>query len=351
MRKSKLPTSVLIVRLSPAGEIVMASPVALALKQHNPLTRVVWVTQPEYAGLVQGNPHIDEVICWDRQYWRSLIRKFNLITLFKEIRAIRKRLKEENFEMAIDLQGLFKSGLLVRLSGAPLRIGLGSREGSNWFMTRSISRKFTIQEQMGAQYRYLIEQLGYQQAPWSMSIDIDQGAKSTIGTICEDQLKNEQFAVFSPFSKHPQNEWKENYWMQLSLRIRGRYHLRTVILADEKQSSQAEKLAKSIGAINLTGKLDYAESAAIMKKAKLVVGVDNDFTHIAHLYNTPTIAMFGATCPYRYTGNDFSKIIYLDKFCSPCRNHPTCNGQFNCMSEITPDLVLTEIKSLLRTII
>jgi heptosyltransferase-1 len=350
MRKSELPNTVLIVRLSPAGEIVMATPVAAALKDHNPNTRIVWVTQPEYARLLQHHPHIDKVITWDKKKWRELIKNFSLIKLYRELIKIRHTLRQEKIDMALDLQGLFKSGLITWLSGATMRLGLGSREGSNWFMSRSVSRKFTIQEQMGAHYRYLIEQLGYRQVQWNMHVGTEEQSKKRADDIIAEKLSNSAYIALCPFSKYPQNQWPEEYWKQLALRIRGRYHLRALVIADAANTSQAEALAKSIGAVCVAGEVDHVEAAELLKRADLAVGIDNDYTHIAHLYQTPTIALFGATCPYRFTGSDTSKIIYLDKFCSPCRHKPTCHKQYSCMKDVTPDLVLAEIKSLLRSL-
>lgn len=349
MRKSELPNTVLIVRLSPAGEIVMATPVAAALKDHNPNTRIIWVTQPEYARLLQHHPHIDKVITWDKARWRSLLKGWKLVTLYKELMQVRQLLRAEKIDMALDLQGLFKSGLITWLSGASMRVGLGSREGSNWFMSRSISRKFTVQEQMGAHYRYLIEQLGYRQVQWNMHVGTEESSSSRAESIIGNKLSNAPYVALCPFSKYPQNQWPEANWKQLALRLRGRHHLRAVVIASPQHKPEADALAKSIGAVSVAGEVDHVEAAELLKRASLAIGIDNDYTHIAHLYDTPTIALFGSTCPYRFTGSDSSKIIYLDVFCSPCRHTPTCNMQYTCMKDITPDLVLAEIKSLLRS--
>jgi heptosyltransferase-1 len=349
MRKSELPNTVLIVRLSPAGEIVMATPVAAALKDHNPNTRIIWVTQPEYSRLLQHNPDIDKVITWDKARWRHLLKKWNFMALYRELKSMRQILRAEKIDMALDLQGLFKSGLIAWLSGASMRVGLGSREGSNWFMSRSISRKFTVQEQMGAHYRYLIEQLGYRQVQWNMHVGTEESSRSRAESIIDGKLNNASFVALCPFSKYPQNQWPEENWKQLALRLRGRYHLRSIVIASEQHKTEADSLAKSIGAVSVAGEVDHVEAAELLKRADLTIGIDNDFTHISHLYDTPTIALFGSTCPYRFTGSDSSKIIFLDKFCSPCRHKPTCNKQYTCMKDITPDLVLAEIKSLLRS--
>jgi heptosyltransferase-1 len=350
MRKSQLPTTVLIVRLSPASEILMATPVAATLKNHNPNTRIIWVTQPKFCELLSSNPLIDRVIEWDREKWRKLSRSFSIIEMIKELKALKETLHEEKIDIAIDLQGLFKSGLITRLSGAPLRIGLGSKEGSNWFMTRSVSKKNSVHELMGSQYKYLVEQLGYSKGLWPLTFHISSEEDAKATKFLHEKAGKFNYAIISPFSSNPQNQWNADNWKHFALRLRGRYQLRCVIVGNSEDHAQANELAKACGAINLCGELNYQQAGSLIRNSKLTIGVDNDYTHMAHIFETPSIALFGATCPYRYTGTNNSKIIYLDRFCSPCKKNPTCKGRYQCMQDISPDLVLTELKRLLRPI-
>ena len=62
----------------------------------------------------------------------------------------------------------------------------------------------------------------------------------------------------------------------------------------------------------------------------------------------PTITLFGPTRPYISAGNKPSKVIYLDRYCSPCGKKPSCRKKYECMTEISPDLVLSEANSILK---
>lgn len=347
MRKSQLKKNILIVRLSSAGDIVLASPLAEILKRHNPNSHIVWATQPDSKAFLEHNPYIDEIYLWDRKHWQQLWKKRRLITLVKECFRVHTELKQKNFQVAYDLQGLFKSGLLAWLSGAKERIGIGSREGSYVFMHKILSRNIANRDQMGSEYRYLVNQLGYSDGDWKIQLYANPEA-TTARRLAPALRPDEAYAVVCPFTTKSEKQWREDHWRELLLRIRGRYQLKTIILGNEEEREKGEALAKQCGAINLVGIASLAEASNIIHHAKLAVGVDNALTHLSQASNTPSVAIFGPSRPYMYTDNESSKVVHLDKPCSPCQRRPICKGGFYCMSEITPEKILTELKVLLR---
>jgi heptosyltransferase-1 len=98
---------------------------------------------------------------------------------------------------------------------------------------------------------------------------------------------------------------------------------------------------------NLAGQTSLGQSAAIIKKSSLLIGVDTGLTHMGAAFDCPTIALFGATCPYLYTAGERSSVIYNPMKCSPCRRNPACDGDFTCMKSINPGDVLKEAVKLL----
>lgn len=331
------------------GDIVLASPIAEILKRHNPNARIVWAVQPESAELLRNNPHIDKVYTWDKEHWQELWKKRKFGELWAEIRQAQKELQSENFETAFDLQGLFKSGFFTWLSGAKERVGIGSREGSYWFMHKMISRNIANRDQLGSEYRYLVNQMGYSDGDWKIDITINKEAADNADEATRKVLGgSEPYAVICPFTTREQKHWPEEYWQQLILRIRGRYQLKTIILGARHEGTLGQQLARRCGANNLAGQTGLQEAVHIIKNARLVIGVDNGLTHISQSLDVPSIALFGPTRPYIYAGNSSSKVIYLDHICSPCARKPVCGGSYDCMTEISADTVLASIKQLLR---
>lgn len=352
MRTNNANKTFLIVRLSSLGDVIIASPFAKLLKEQYPDSKIIWITQPENAAHLADNPHVDKILFWDKNIWLNYLKTFNVVGFYKESRKLKQLLAKESIDTAFDLQGLFKSGFITWLSGATKRIGVGSREGSYWFMDKMVSTGMINRHQLGADYKYLATQLGLNDQNWKIESHVGDRERRQANTIKASLVKtDEPYAVICPFASKETKDWPLSHWQQLLLRVRGRYHYRTIILgseADTKHKERADKLAKISGAINLFGATTLQEAAALIEGAEFVVGLDNGLTHISQSMSVPSVLLLGGSLPYLYTGNPTSKAIHLGKPCSPCQKKPICNGGFECMKDINPDLVLAELRQLLK---
>ncbi|MFZ0241201.1 MAG: glycosyltransferase family 9 protein, partial [Desulfobacterales bacterium] len=100
---------------------------------------------------------------------------------------------------------------------------------------------------------------------------------------------------------------------------------------------------------DLTGKTTLGQAAALVEQAALVIGVDTGLTHLGTAFKRPTIALFGATCPYLSTVNRGTIVVYNRLTCSPCKRKPTCHGRYDCMQAIGTADVLRAARGLLES--
>jgi len=91
------------------------------------------------------------------------------------------------------------------------------------------------------------------------------------------------------------------------------------------------------------------QSAAVIKNAALMIGVDTGLTHMGTAFMRPTVALFGSTCPYLITASPATRVLYHPFPCSPCRRSPTCSGEFPCMADITVAEVMENSVQLLES--
>ncbi|WP_462321753.1 glycosyltransferase family 9 protein, partial [Halochromatium sp.] len=87
-------------------------------------------------------------------------------------------------------------------------------------------------------------------------------------------------------------------------------------------------------------------AAALIGRARLLVGVDTGLSHMGIALERPTVLLFGSTCPYTETGSTKARVLYHRRDCSPCRRRPTCNGAFSCMRDIGVDEVMATLADL-----
>lgn len=339
---------VLVVRTSAIGDVVFASPFAAAFKRTHPDAYLAWLVEPGIHELLSADPAIDELILWPKAQWKKLWQERRFGALWRAVREFRARLRAGRFDTAIDMQSLMKSGLLTWLSGAPRRIGLGSREGSQWLMSEVIP-KGGIERRIGSEYRYLAERLGLDAGEFLPQLYVGTEAEAAAAALmAAHQLAPGSYAVLAPFTTRPQKHWFEDAWQALATQIREQLDLVPVILGGPGDTDAAARiLAGAPQAISLAGATRLPEAAALIRSAALLVGVDTGLTHMGTAFATPTVALFGSTRPYLDSGRRNGSVIWLGLECSPCRRRPTCAGAFTCMRDIRPELVMKEARAVL----
>jgi heptosyltransferase-1 len=326
---------ILIVRLSAIGDVVFASPLIHALRLRYPAAYLCWLAQPETKALLEHHCELDEVIVWPKGEWEKLWRERRWRQLWKAILSFKRQLRNYQFDLAFDVQGLIKSGMLTWLSGAPQRIGLGSREGSQWLMNRSIP-KGGVPQRIGSEYHYFAQRIGLPVTDFEMKIGLSEQDHHNAEQWVASQQLSGGFVVICPFTTRPQKHWFNAGWRDLIDRINQQWGWPVVMLGGPGDQALASEIATPSkgGLFNRVGETSLRQAAAMIAQASLVVGVDTGLTHIGIAMNRPTLCLFGATCPYLDTTHDNAQVIYYPRLCSPCKRHPTCQGAFDCMADI-----------------
>lgn len=339
---------ILIVRASAIGDVVFASPFAAALKRTYPDAHVAWLVEPGIHTLLEADPCIDELILWPKGEWKKLWQARRFGAFFGAVRRFARELKSRRFDTVIDLQSLLKSGVLTWLSGAPRRIGLGSREGSQHLMTEVVPKGGDA-GRISSEYRYLAQQLGLDTGEFLPRLCVAEATAARVDALlAEHGLVRGGYAVFAPFTTRPQKHWFEDAWVALGPQVVSDLGLTPAILGGPAEREAAERMAAAIpGAVSLAGQTGLADAAAIIERAGLLIGVDTGLTHMGIAFNTPTVALFGSTRPYLNTCRANAKVIWLGLECSPCRRRPTCHGAFTCLRDIRPDRVMAVAREVL----
>ncbi|MGW8185742.1 MAG: lipopolysaccharide heptosyltransferase II [Desulfobacterales bacterium] len=340
---------ILIIRPSAIGDIVMASPMIRVLRHAWPRGHIAWLADTSVRGLLDNHPALDEVIYWSKEDWRRMMKTLRLLRLSSEVASFSRDLKKRRFDIALDGQGLLRSRLLAWLSGAAERVGFDSQEPGAFLMTRIVSRG-PDKSAMSSEYIFLMRTMGL--APERFDPELVLAPRDGIGA--ETKLHSvrlfDRFAVICPFTTRPQKHWPEDRWASLARTINDRSELPLVLLGGPNDTAAARRFQDRIGAAlyDFTGKTSLAEAAAIIERADLVIGVDTGLTHLGTAFKRPTVALFGATCPYLRTPSPKTVVVYNPQACAPCKRKITCAGRYDCMNTITVEQVLGAVNRVLR---
>lgn len=338
MNATHSPKSILLIRTSAMGDVIIATSLISALKASYPEARIDWLVDARYQELLQDHPGLAHVIAWPRGRWQTLLRHGQYRQWVLEIKTFLAELRRQPYDWVIDTQGLLKSGLWAFLSRAKWRIGYGSREGTQYLMHRVVPRpgervrRDWPRYSIGDEYRPLRQALGLPEQLPELHVTVQSDPRNHVQDLIKARIGSQPYVAICPFTTRPQKHWLSERWSELADALSQQSGMPVILLGGPQDRAEADRItARASAIINLCGETGLPEAAAILQSAKLVIGVDTGLTHLAVATKAPTLALFGSTCPYLDTGSTRGKVLYQFLDCSPCGRHPTCQGKFTCM--------------------
>lgn len=340
-------------RLSARGDVAFASPLAGALRRRHPRAHIAWVAEDGAADVIRHNSHLDEVIVLERGVWGRLLRGGRWGTLAGAVTDFFGALRQRRFDVAIDAQGLLRSGLVTFLSGAPIRIGLASREGSNRLMTAVVERGGDPRA-ISSEYRYLAGTLGLGTDPFRMETPRSRAEMAAADEVLARAGLESGFVAACPFTTRSCKHWLDERWSSLIQAIRGHAGLGVVLLGGPADRVAADRIARGAESdsgpplLNLVGRTTLGEASALVSRCSALVGVDTGLSHMAHAYGRPAVLIFGSNTPYLEPPGPAVRILHSGRPCSPCRGKLVCDGRIDCMTDISVELVLGAVTDCLE---
>lgn len=335
----KTPKKILIIKPSSLGDVVHSMPFLNILREKFPKSEIHWVIAKGLEGLLEGHPMINRLIIINKDMWKKISRTRETM---KEVRQLFKDVKKENYDMVIDLQGLLRSGIITKITGAPIRIGFKeAREGSRFFYTHKIEGGKDIH----AVDRYLkiAEFLGCDIS--DVCFPLPLFSKNSSLVLHPLSFFRDDYAVIVPGARWATKRWPAERFGKLAAKL----SFRSIIVGSRADIGIVDKVVNlSNGkAFSLAGKTTLKDLIEIMRGARFVVSNDSGPMHIAVASGTPVIAIFGPTSPRR-TGPYGNGHIVIESGleCSPCFKKK-CK-KFDCMDSITVDMVMERINALKR---
>ncbi len=345
------PKKILIIKLSALGDVVQSLPVLYALKRRFPKSSIHWITGEVGASLLKDNPLIDEVIVYKRKILGDYaLSVFKWPALLKELICLRKRLIKAEYDLAIDLQGLFKSGMITFFSNASVRLGFDKgREFSHFFLNFKLP-PYNPDKHAVLRYLDLLRPLGINsknEVIFPLGLNDNDYLRAN-AILKKHGLEPEKTICFIPGTIWPSKKWDSRLFARLSLSIRDIFNLKTVIIGasqDRQLGKEIEALSRG-SAIDLTGKTDLKCLAALFSSSLAAVSVDTGPMHLAAASGLKIVALFGPTAPWR-TGpfGEGHVVLRKDLSCSPCFKR-SCNDR-QCMLNIKVDEVIDALRKIL----
>ena len=337
---------ILILKLGAIGDIIHTLPVLPAIRRRYPEAVVSWVAEKRSAEILRENPLIDNLIEVDTRSMRGLKAVENV--LFEGSKQL-KNLRQFEFDIAVDFQGLLKSAVIAKLSGAKVRWGftrLDLREpASRVFYTNSV--KLPAKTHVIRQNLALIEgALGLEPGNESPEFPISTGEadRTEAGLIAE--RAGGEFAILNPAGGWVTKLWHPEKYGRLADMLWDAFGMTSVVVTGPNESS----LASEVLSHSQSGKTLFAQPSLkgfheLAKRARVYVGGDTGPTHIALAAGAPIVGIFGPTEWWR-NGSLDPDDISVERFDIGCRvdcHRRTCSNWI-CM-DIAPEAVFEAVKA------
>ncbi len=347
---------ILIIKTSALGDVVHALPVLGALRRHFPAARIAWVVEAWIAPLLADHPDLDEVIPVRLGAWRK--RPLSRATL-SGLADLKRRIDALSPDVALDLMGNHKAGVLAALSFADRRIGPGHafrREPSSaiWVNegvelacgreAHAVDRMLAVLPALGLP----LETADFQPdkilpRAW---LD-DRHAADSRADLVTAGLP-ERFALLHPGAGWGNKKYPARSWGSALLALRGSTGLPSVVASGPGDEEMAAAIVTASAGAARAVQAELPRFAALARRAEIVLGGDSGPTHLAHALGRSVLMVMGPTDPHLHGPYAAPELALAKRL--PCS---FCHRRFAevkaCLLEIAPSEVAARAEAILRS--
>jgi heptosyltransferase I len=339
---ARVPDHVCIILLTGLGDVVHGLPVVNALKRAWPGTRITWVAEPMPAELLTPHAAIDQVIVFEKKRGAA------------GVLDLRRRLKRERFDVAINFNIYFKSIFPTLFSGAPERWTFG-RDRARDGVWLAGNRHLPARPRRHTQDMFLefVEALGVEPYPlaWDLRLTAAEGEQQRNFV---ERLEGRPAVALVPASATVKKDWPAERYATVADAIEHDLGARAVLVGGpggretaaariiEARSSSAPLWMMGDGVRRLVWILDACAAA---------VAPDTGPLHIARAVGTPVVGLFGHTNPWRVGPYRAFEDLWIDAYTEPGEAPDPSNftPKLGRMETIDARVVIEKVERALRT--
>lgn len=338
---------ILVLRFSALGDVAMTVPPLRLLLAQYPHDRVTMVTRRGFAPLFQGlspNLCVHEV---DLSRYKGLCGLFRLSS---ELLALRP-------DLVADLHDVLRTKVIrwrLRLTGLPVNhIDKGRRQKHR--LTRPLLRRRTLLKHTVRRYMDVFLSLDRPLRPLSLPSMPLPPYTSALRALAGDKGVDRWVGI-APFARHKGKVYPPELMREALALLAGGKDVRVFLFGGgEKEKALCRAWAgEKDNVTSVVGELTFAEELALISRLDVMLSMDSANQHLAALFSTPTVTVWGATHPaagFSAWGSDAERWVQLDLPCRPCSiygNKPCRHKDYACLTHIPPAAVAAKVKDVLE---
>ena len=336
---------VLVVRLRSIGDTVLATPSLFALKRFLPHAVVDILLEDWVAPVLDGFPHVDNVITLERKSTSARAR-------------VARHLRANRYDVVYNLHGGTTATLFARASGAKHRVGyqtyqyarlqnhLSPSSSSLWGRDKTHS----VEQQLAL--------LGWTGVPVSdrppTELAVTEAAATSIAArLQEVGLTDAPFAVIHPAAAFDTKQWAPEKFGRVADELAS-HGFGVIVITAPNETGIADELQRNTSApVKVFTDLRLPEITALLARARLFVGNDSGIAHIAAAVRAPSVVIFGSSNtahwrPWTASGSA-AEVVYEELACQPCHGYFCAEfDEPECIKRVPVERVMAATERVLR---
>ena len=337
------------------GDAVMAVPALAGIREYFPDARITVISQPHIGELYGECPYVNEIRSYKTKPSSSLFKNGGMTGLMAESQELR----QDKFDLAVLFPNSFRSAMLVRLAGIPLRCGY-KRDGRGFLLNipvrlNSETRRLHHTEYYSNIVKTLMgggegEGKGFSDKNRLLYVSKDE-ANHALETLSKNNITPDDLIIgINPGAAYGSSKrWYPDRFGQVAKTLTKYYNVKVIVFGSQGETGIAEEIIKSaeVSIVNLAGKTSIRELMALIAFCKVFITNDSGPMHIASALGIPVVAIFGSTDP-SVTGPLGARdaVIKKELPCSPCLLRK-CPKNLECMDLISVDDVISGVVNIL----
>ncbi|MBP5274049.1 MAG: glycosyltransferase family 9 protein [Abditibacteriota bacterium] len=330
---------ILMVRVSAIGDVFMALPVAMDLKEAADC-EITWLCEKHCAGILEGHPAVDRVLVWERN------RKHKTLSdLLRANGKIKKQLQGERFDYILDHQGRLK--LCGVLAGVKHKKTVGFSDPESFLVrffydiTVPVGKReiYTDRNRLMVNAVLQNEKLPLCEKTTYPRIRITEEARALAAELLKDAPGRKIGIIFATSKEC--KYWQKEKWKELIRFVSHELDSVPVLFGGPGDRDYGEEIAAGdLRAVNTAGRTSLTEAAALLEKCSACVCVDTALMHFSVCLDIPTVCLFGSDV-YKEQHSLRDNFIIVHKPSDPnrpCHKRCRCPGH-QCMKNIGAETV------------
>jgi len=333
------PARICVIKPSSLGDVVHAMPILGALRQRWPLAHIAWVVRRPFHEVLEGHPHLDELLVYDR----GRRDKIDLRAIARMAELFRV-LSRNRFDLAVDLQGLLRSGLMTAATLARVRVGFAdAREGAPCFYTHCVDAPRLALHAVERVMLVAGALCGDVSEPrFGVPLDKEDRlwARSVLSEVPSPRI------VLNMGARWPTKRWPPEHFAEIARRAVAELGAGIIAVGTADDRPLVATLARLIGPIpvlDLSGSTYLRELAAVAVESDLVISNDTGPLHLAAAAGASVVGIYTCSNP-QLTGpyGPHAATIQSCIWCAASRRR-RCK-RLDCFVELTPARVWPVVK-------